>query len=91
MTTLLIGANGQLGSELRQVFSDDDLVLLTHADLELTDPVHVKAALRHYRPDLILNTAAYHPPWPIQGETAIWYGSRHPLLCLLDLKAMCGI
>ena len=26
MTTLLIGTDGQLGCELRQVFSDDDLV-----------------------------------------------------------------
>jgi dTDP-4-dehydrorhamnose reductase len=57
----LIGANGQLGSELRQVFCDRDLVPLTHANLELTDQGHVWETLRHYRPKLILNTAAYHP------------------------------
>ncbi len=60
MTTLLIGADGQLGRELRQVFSDHDLVTLSHADLELTDSVQVKATVGKYRPDLILNTAAYH-------------------------------
>jgi dTDP-4-dehydrorhamnose reductase len=60
MTTLLIGANGQLGSELRQVFDEGDLVPLTHAELELTNPVQVRETLFKYRPSLILNTAAYH-------------------------------
>ncbi len=60
MTTLLIGASGQLGTELRQVFQDHDLVPLTHADLELTDRAQVGDALQKYRPGLILNTAAYH-------------------------------
>ncbi len=60
MTTLLIGAKGQLGSELQQVFNDRSLVSLTHADLELTDPAQIGETLRKHRPDLILNTAAYH-------------------------------
>ena len=41
MTTLLIGANGRLGRELRQAFNDQDLVPLTHADLELTNPLEI--------------------------------------------------
>jgi len=60
MATLLIGARGQLGTELRQAFADDDLVALAHADLELTDRAKVWEALDTYRPGLILNTAAYH-------------------------------
>jgi dTDP-4-dehydrorhamnose reductase len=56
----LIGANGQLGSELRQVFDKGDLVPLTHAELELTNPVQVRETLIKHRPTLILNTAAYH-------------------------------
>jgi dTDP-4-dehydrorhamnose reductase len=60
MTTLLIGANGQLGSELRHSFNDHDLVPLTHADLELADRAQVREVLAKYRPGLILNTAAYH-------------------------------
>ncbi|HWQ68573.1 MAG TPA: dTDP-4-dehydrorhamnose reductase [Patescibacteria group bacterium] len=60
MTTLLIGADGQLGSELRQAFSDCDLVPLTHAEFELTDQAQVWDMLRKYGPHLILNTAAYH-------------------------------
>src|SRR5574337_286723 len=60
MRTLLIGANGQLGNELRQAFSDGDLVPLTHAEFELTNSVQIREALTKYRPSLILNTAAYH-------------------------------
>ncbi len=60
MITLLIGADGQLGNELRQAFSDCDLTSLTHAEFELTNPVQVRDTLCRYRPDMILNTAAYH-------------------------------
>ncbi len=60
MTTLLIGANGQLGIELRQAFQDHDLVPLTHAEFELTDRMQVRQTLQKYRPALILNAAAYH-------------------------------
>jgi len=60
MTILLIGASGQLGSELRQAFSDCDLVPLTHGDLELTDRTQVWDMMHKYGPHLILNTAAYH-------------------------------
>ncbi|HZY32042.1 MAG TPA: dTDP-4-dehydrorhamnose reductase [Candidatus Methylomirabilis sp.] len=60
MTTLLIGANGQLAGELWQAFSDQELIPLSHADLELTDRAQVNETLQKYRPGLILNTAAYH-------------------------------
>jgi dTDP-4-dehydrorhamnose reductase len=58
--TLLIGADGQLGQELRQVYADHDLVPVTHADLEITDWKHAEELLDRNVPDLILNTAAYH-------------------------------
>jgi len=60
MVTLLIGANGQLGSELKQAFGDDSLVPLGHADLEVAEAAQVREAFARYRPDLVLNTAAYH-------------------------------
>lgn len=60
MRTLLIGADGQLGQELRQVYADHDLVPVTHADLEITDWKHTEEVLDRNVPDLILNTAAYH-------------------------------
>jgi dTDP-4-dehydrorhamnose reductase len=60
MRTLLIGANGQLGQELRRVYADHDLIPLTHADLDVADLKQSETVLDRYAPDLILNTAAYH-------------------------------
>ncbi|MGH7409450.1 MAG: dTDP-4-dehydrorhamnose reductase [Candidatus Methylomirabilis sp.] len=60
MTTLLIGADGQLASELQEAFKDRHLVPLRHADLELADRARVEDTLHRYRPRLVLNTAAYH-------------------------------
>jgi len=60
MTTVLIGADGQLASELQEAFKDRKLVPLRHADLELADRPRVKDTLHTYRPRLVLNTAAYH-------------------------------
>jgi len=58
--TLLIGADGQLAQELRQVYSDHDLIPMTHADMDITDRKQTEAVLDRHVPDLILNTAAYH-------------------------------
>jgi dTDP-4-dehydrorhamnose reductase len=66
MVTVLIGADDQLGCELRQAFSDCNLVPRTHASFELTDQAQVKEALHKHRPSLILNTTAYHPPGPFR-------------------------
>jgi dTDP-4-dehydrorhamnose reductase len=58
----LIGANGQLGSDLAKVLPPrgHDLVPLTHADLEITDAASVEAMMSAHRPDLVLNMAAFH-------------------------------
>lgn len=60
MKVLLIGYRGQLGSDLRQAFAADDLVLSTQEELRVEDPVQVDRAIDQYRPDLILNCAAFH-------------------------------
>jgi dTDP-4-dehydrorhamnose reductase len=60
MRIVLIGANGQLGSDLAPVLSGEELTCLTHADLEITDAARVQAALASYRPDVVINTSAFH-------------------------------
>lgn len=61
MKIALIGANGQLGSDLVKVLRPiHDLVPLTHADVEVTDFTSVEAMMAKYEPDLVLNTAAFH-------------------------------
>ncbi|HHH81769.1 MAG TPA: dTDP-4-dehydrorhamnose reductase [Chloroflexi bacterium] len=60
MRYLIIGANGQLGSDLVCVFQGEDLVALTHQEIEIRDIASIRGALRQYSPDLVINTAAYH-------------------------------
>lgn len=58
--TLLIGATGQLGRELARLLAGPALTALTHDDLEVTDAAAVDAVLATTRPDVILNTSAFH-------------------------------
>jgi len=60
MKVLLIGANGQLGTDLQKVLPGDDLVPLTHREIEVKDRESVLACLRAHRPDVVLNTSAFH-------------------------------
>ena len=57
MKVAIIGANGQLGSDLLKAFGED-AIPLTRRDLDVTDPESVKI-LNELRPDVIINTAAY--------------------------------
>jgi dTDP-4-dehydrorhamnose reductase len=57
--TLIIGSNGQLGTDLLQCFTDN-VVPLTHADLEITNANDVLALMRDVRPSVVVNTAAFH-------------------------------
>jgi dTDP-4-dehydrorhamnose reductase len=63
MRVLIIGAGGQLGSDLREVLlkSGEDVVSLTRADLDITDSRSVREKLSQFVPDVILNCAVYHP------------------------------
>lgn len=59
----VIGANGQLGSELIKVLSQDDTIQLfplTHSDIEITKDEETKRVLDLVNPDIVINTAAFH-------------------------------
>jgi dTDP-4-dehydrorhamnose reductase len=61
MKVAIIGANGQLGTDLQQVLATENTVIgLNHADIEITDMDNVKKVLTEVKPDVILNTAAFH-------------------------------
>jgi len=57
---MLIGVEGQLGSDLRKVLQDQTLIPLSHADIEITDVEAVRRAFEQHRPDVVINTAAFH-------------------------------
>lgn len=60
MKILILGAGGQLGSELVNILQDDTLIPLTHRDIEMTDEQQVSNILSSNMPDIVINTAAYH-------------------------------
>jgi dTDP-4-dehydrorhamnose reductase len=61
MKIAIIGANGQLGSDLLEVLSKEhDVIGLNHADIEITEIDSVKNALSTIKPAIVVNTAAYH-------------------------------
>jgi dTDP-4-dehydrorhamnose reductase len=59
MRIAVIGAFGQLGSDLVPLLGDRALPL-GHADVELTDPASIAAALETRQPTHVINCAAYN-------------------------------
>ena len=61
MRVVLIGANGQLGTDLVPALKNETLIPVARADLDITMPADVLLdTLSRYSPDVIINTAAYH-------------------------------
>lgn len=58
MRVLLTGAGGLVGRACVRAFAGDDLWAATHADLDVTDPVAVEAAVARFRPEAVVNPAA---------------------------------
>jgi dTDP-4-dehydrorhamnose reductase len=57
---LLIGKNGQIGTELLSLLPRfGEVVALGRAQLDLAKPDDIRRAIRHVRPRLIVNAAAY--------------------------------
>jgi len=57
---LLIGADGQLGTDLRKTFKDYTILDPLISELDITKFKKVKEYIKRNSPDLIINTAAFH-------------------------------
>jgi dTDP-4-dehydrorhamnose reductase len=60
MKTLLIGADGQLGTDLTKIYPAEELIPLTIEDLNVCDYDGVRRIFGEHRPEAVINTAAYH-------------------------------
>ncbi|MGD0161285.1 MAG: dTDP-4-dehydrorhamnose reductase [Candidatus Sulfotelmatobacter sp.] len=62
MRVAVVGANGQLGSDVVEVFRErgSEVFPLTHVDLELANPDSVSTCLKSLAPAVVVNTAAMH-------------------------------
>lgn len=94
MKIAVIGANGQLGTDLVAAFSEkgDAVCRLTHADIEVADLHSVTQALERIQPRLIVNTAAMHHVESCEREQAMAFaanaiGARHLAIAARALGA----
>lgn len=60
MKFALIGADGQLGSDLLPILARGDCVPLYYPPFDLLDRLKATQVLTSLRPDVIINTAAFH-------------------------------
>lgn len=61
MKIAVIGANGQLGTDVCEVFEEKhEVVPLTHQDIEISDIDNVKKVFSEMKPDAVICTAAAH-------------------------------
>jgi dTDP-4-dehydrorhamnose reductase len=57
---VVIGATGQLGSDCVEAFAGERVRGLSHDDLDIGDDAAVGRVLGALRPDVVVNTAAFH-------------------------------
>ena len=95
MKIAVIGANGQLGSDICVEFSShgDDVVKLTHADIEVTGIDSVSKTLNSIKPDFVINTAAMHNVEkceldPLQSFSINGIGARNLAIVCNDINAV---
>ncbi len=60
MKIALIGANGQLAYDILRVFDGYEMIGFTHAELDITHFDELRDKMGSLKPDVIINTAAYH-------------------------------
>ena len=70
MRVLITGARGQLAYDLRQVFAEHELLLLSREQLDICDNDQVQEVIGAARPDVVINTAAFVRVDDAEGEIA---------------------
>jgi len=59
MRILVLGSNGQLGSEILRVMQEHDLITATHAQIEISQSARLVEFASRVRPEAIINAAGY--------------------------------
>ena len=79
MRVAIIGAKGQLGSDLVARMGTQ-AIPLTHSQLDITDPAAIWNVLDHERPDTVINCAAYNyvDRAEMEHESAMLINRRGP-------------
>ncbi|MDD5110754.1 MAG: dTDP-4-dehydrorhamnose reductase [Patescibacteria group bacterium] len=59
MRVAIVGAKGMLGRELEAAFGSNTMLGLDLPEFSLTNPAHVEQQIQAFKPDLVINAAAY--------------------------------
>ena len=85
----VIGSRGQLGSDLVRVLSETDRVIpLSHQDLEICDHAGTREILTRFRPDAVINTAAYHRVDDCEDHASLAFETNEA--AVLNLARICN-
>ncbi len=60
MRIAVIGADGQLGSDLVRTLAKDDVKPLFFPEFDVTEPLKMRAVMEGLKPEVVVNTAAFH-------------------------------
>jgi dTDP-4-dehydrorhamnose reductase len=60
MKLLLIGGTGQLGGDILRDRGEHEILAPSRAQLDLTEPAQLTEAVKTFRPDAVINCAAFH-------------------------------
>jgi dTDP-4-dehydrorhamnose reductase len=95
MKVVVLGGNGQLGSDVVRAFAAhrDEVLALTHADIEITEGEPLARKLRELQPGVVVNTAAMHQVencelHPDQAFAVNALGARNLALAARDLGSV---
>lgn len=74
MKILLLGANGQLGSDIIRMHatlkSSHELIALTRKDVDVSELEDIKSKLMHYDFDILINCTSYHNTEQVEANPA---------------------
>jgi dTDP-4-dehydrorhamnose reductase len=84
MKIAVIGADGQLGSDLVKALRGDELIPLYYPGFDITEPAAARRTLREIRPDTVINTAAFNRV--DEGEDEPWTAFRLNALAVRELS-----
>ena len=97
MKVAVLGGNGQLGTDVVLAFrgaGGQDVLPMTHAQVEVTDPESVRAALAQGRADVVVNCAAFHrvddcEKRPDEAFRVNALGALHVARACAEINALC--
>jgi len=89
MKVLVIGARGQLGTDLCRTFetAGDTVVPVTHAQMDVCSQAAVSETMHEVKPDVVLNTAAFHKVEVCETQPAVSFQVN--ALAALNLSRTC--